>query len=148
MISKCSGEDQDHGELEEGLVGFGFSVAAGRDAGAVAHPGVAAFDRPAVFGLWVWGFEAAFLAAPDFAHGCAEGDRFAATAGTADARLDRSCAQRCFELGRVVAAVGPQLARLDATREQRVDERQQVAAFVFVAGREPDLERQPGRVDG
>jgi len=37
---------------------------------------------------------------------------------------------------------------VDAGSGQLIEQRQQMAALVFVAGREPDRERLPGRVDG
>lgn len=75
------------------------------------------------------------------------GGRLAAAAAFADPRLDATRAQRVFELPRVVAAVGPQLLGPVAGRAQRVDQGQQVGAFVFVAGAEPDLQRPAVRVD-
>lgn len=123
VISKCSGEDQDDRELEEGFVGFGFAFAAGGDAGTVAQPGIGALDRPAVFGLRVARFEPAFLAAPYLAGGCAGGDRLPGFASFADPRRDPPLTKLVFERGRVVAAVGPQLAGLDAARGKRVKQR-------------------------
>ena len=55
LISKWLGEDEDHAEVEEGEVVVGFAVAAGGDAAFCFQPGVGAFDRPAVTGLWVGG---------------------------------------------------------------------------------------------
>lgn len=134
VISKCGDEDEDHGELEEGFVGFGFAVAAGRDPAAVAHPAVGAFDRPAVACERVGCTEDAFSAAEHLAGGCAGGDLVARASAPADTRFDPAFAQLAFELARVVAAVGPQLAGLDAAFAQRVDERQQMPALVLVAG--------------
>lgn len=148
MISECAGEDEDHGELEEGFVGLGFTVAADVDAASVSQPAVGAFDWPAVAGEWVAGLEPAFLAAPDLAHGGTRRDRLAAAAGPADPWLDPALAQLAFELGGVVAAIGPQLGRLDAAPPERVEQGQQVASFVLVARGEPHRQRQPGRLDG
>lgn len=89
-----------------------------------------------------------FAAAEHLAGRCAGGDRFTGSAAPADLGFDPAFAQRGLQCARVVAAVGPQLLGLDATRAESVNERQQVATFVLVAGREPDLERQPGGVDG
>src|SRR6478672_4238825 len=65
VISKGAGEDQDHRELDEGLVGLGFAVAAGGDPAAGFQPGVGAFDLPALAALRVARFLLAFAAAPD-----------------------------------------------------------------------------------
>jgi hypothetical protein len=88
VISKCSGEDQDHGELEEGLVGVGFAVAAGRDSASVAEPGVGAFDRPALARKRIGGLEPALAATPDLAGWGVGGDRLAWLAGLADPGRD------------------------------------------------------------
>jgi hypothetical protein len=101
-----------------------------------------------VAGLSVGGSLSSFLAAPDGAGCCAGGQRLVAAAWLADPRLDPTLVQRLFELARGVAAVGPQLGRLDPALQQRVDERQQVPALVLVPGRQPHLQRPPGRVDG
>jgi len=65
----------------------------------------------------------------------------------ADPGRDLPFAELLFELFACVAAVGPQLARLDPAFAKRLQQRQQVPPFVLVAGRQPDLERQPGAVD-
>jgi hypothetical protein len=64
---KCAGEDDDHSELEEGVVGEGFAVAAGGDASHSFHPGVGAFDWQALAGLRVGGAQPSSPAAPDLA---------------------------------------------------------------------------------
>src|SRR5262245_35268677 len=51
------------------------------------------------------------------------------------------------ELVGEVASVGPDLERFEATRAERVEQRQQVGAFVLVAGAEADLQRDAGGVD-
>ena len=134
--------------MEEGEVVVGFAVAAGVDAAHCFEPGVGAFDGPAVACLWVTGFDASFFAAPDFAAALSVWDRVTGAAWLADARLDLPLGESLFERGGGVAAVCPELVGLDAGGGELVDERQQVAAFVFVAGGEPDRERFAGRVDG
>jgi hypothetical protein len=56
-----------------------------------------------------------------------------------------------FDLGAervaAVAAVGPDLCRLVAGKGECVEQRQQVRAFVFVAGPDPYPERPAVRVD-
>lgn len=148
VISKCSGEDQDHRELQEGLVGFGFAVAADRDPAAVSQPGGGAFDGPAVRCVRVGGLEDAFAAAAYLADGCAGGDLLAGVAPAADPRLDPAFAQRPFELPGVVAAVGAQLTRSDPALGERIEQRQQMPALVLVARRQPHLERPPVPIDG
>lgn len=148
MISKCSGEDQDHRELQEGLVVFGFAVASGRDPASVSEPGVGAFDGPAVAGLGVWRLEDPFAATADLPYPCVCGDLFARPTAPADARLDPAFAQRLFELPGVVAAVGPQLTRSDPALGKRIKQRQQMAALVLVARREPHLKGPPAPIDG
>ena len=82
--------------MEEGEVVVGFAVAAGGDAAHCFQPGVGAFDRPAVAGLWVAGFDASFLAAPDFAAALSWWDRVAGSAWLADAGADLPFLQRSF----------------------------------------------------
>ena len=62
--------------------------------------------------------------------------------------FDLAGAQGVFELFGVVAAVGPELAGLDPATGECVQEREQVAAFVFVPGGQPDFERLPVAIDG
>ena len=45
-------------------------------------------------------------------------------------------------------AFGPELAGLDPATGECVQEREQVAAFVFVPGGQPDFERLPVAIDG
>lgn len=115
--------DEDHCDLQEGEVVGAFSVLAGVDAGETVQPGVGPFDRPALPGLGVGGFQPAFLAPPDFPDGGAFGDRLAGPAGLADPRLDPSLPERFCQYSRGVAAVGPQLAGPDPLAEQLVDQR-------------------------
>ena len=129
--------------MEEGEVVVGFAVAAGRDAAFGFEPGVGAFDRPAVAGLRVGGFQPAFLAAPDLAGLGACGDRLAAPARLADAGLDPPLADRLLEFGGGIAAVGPALRGQDPACGERVEQRQRVAPLVFAAARQPDRERLP-----
>lgn len=84
--------------MEEGEVVVGFAVAAGCDPPFCFQPGVGAFDRPAVAGLRVGGFQLAFLAAPDLTGLGACGDRLAAPAWLADAGFDPSIADLLLEL--------------------------------------------------
>ncbi len=123
MISKWSGEDEDHAEVEEGEVVVGFAVATGGDPAFRFQPGVGAFDRPAVSGLRITGLEPAFLAAPDHAGGLGDWDRFVRQTSLADPRLDLALAECLFERSGVVAAVCPDLAGTDLALEQRVDQR-------------------------
>ena len=74
-------------------------------------------------GLWVGGFGVASAAAPDFACGCAVGDRVAGAAAFADARFDLAVAECLFDCLGVVAAVGPELVGVDAAFGERVEER-------------------------
>jgi hypothetical protein len=97
LISKRFGQDEDHRELEEGLVGVGFAVAAGGDAAAGFQPGVGAFDGPAVAGLRVAGLGRAFAAAPDGRRLLWR--RLAAAAPLADPRLDPAREQLLLEFG-------------------------------------------------
>ena len=98
--------------------------------------------------MWVTGFDASFFAAPDFAAALSVWDRVTGAAWLADARLDLPLGESLFERGGGVAAVCPQLVGVDAGRGELVEQWQQVAAFVFVAGCEPDRERLSVRVDG
>ena len=98
--------------------------------------------------MWVAGFDASLFAAPDFAAALSVGDRVTGAAWLADAGADFAFGESLLERARGVAAVGPELVGMDAGRGELVEQRQQVAAFVFVAGREPDRERLAGRVDG
>jgi hypothetical protein len=90
----------------------------------------------------------AFAAAPDLVAGRAGRARVAGAAAFADPRFDLAGLQGLLELFGVVAAVGPELARLDPALGERVQEREQVAAFVFVAGGQPDFEWLTVAVDG
>jgi hypothetical protein len=99
-------------------------------------------------GLWIVAALVSLLAAPDLAAGGAGRDWLAASARLADPRFDLPASERVFERGCGVAAVGPQLSGSDAAPAQFIEQRQQVSAFVLVACREPDRERQPGGVDG
>lgn len=134
--------------MEEGEVVVGFAVAAGGDAAHCFEPGVGAFDGPAVSCLWVAGFDASFFAAPDFAPLLSCWDRVACSAWLADARLDPPLGESLLERFGGVAAVCPELVGMDAGGGELVEQRQQVAAFVFVAGSEPDRERLTALVDG
>ena len=134
--------------MEEGEVVVGFAVAAGVDAAHCFEPGVGAFDGPAVACLWVAGFDASLFAAPDFAAALSGGDRVAGAAWLADAGADFAFGESLFERAGGVAAVCPELVGVDAGRGELVEQWQQVAAFVFVAGCEPDRERLSVRVDG
>ena len=129
--------------MEEGEVVVGFAVAAGGDAAFCFQPGVGAFDRPAVTGLWVGGAKASFFSAPDFACGSAGGDRLVFAAWLADPWLDAAGEEGVFEFVRGVAAVGPELAGLDPALGEEVEQRQQMSTLVFVAGREPDASGAP-----
>lgn len=134
--------------MEEGEVVVGFAVAAGGDAAHCFEPGVGAFDGPAVAGLWVAGFEASLFAAPDFAALLSGWDRVACSPWLADARLDLPLCESLLERFGGVAAVCPELVGVDAGGGELVEQWQQVAAFVFVAGGEPDRERLAALVDG
>lgn len=134
--------------MEEGEVVVGFAVVSGVDAAHCFEPGVGAFDGPAVACLWVACFDASFFAVPDFAAALSVGDRVACSSWLADARLDLPLGESLLERAGGVAAVCPELVGVDAGGGELVDERQQVAAFVFVAGCEPDREWLAGRVDG
>ncbi len=134
--------------MEEGEVVVGFAVAAGGDAAFGFQPGVGTFDGPALTGERVWGFRLALAAAPDLAPGRAGWEWVAGAAAFADPGFDLAGAQGVFELFGVVAAVGPELAGLDPATGECVQEREQVAAFVFVPGGQPDFERLPVAIDG
>jgi len=82
------------------------------------------------------------------AAGLAGKQRVAFAAATADLGGDPACGEFGAEWVAAVAAVGPDLARPVTARVERVDERQQVRAFVLVAGSEPHLERPALPVDG
>jgi hypothetical protein len=138
----------DHAEAEEREVVVVLDVAAGRDPALCFQPGVRALDRPAVASLRVAGRELAFLAAPDLAGELAGGNRIPGAAPLADPGLDPAFAQGLRERARVVAAIGPELAGPDPACKERVDERQQMAALVLVASREPDRKRRPAGVYG
>jgi len=148
LVSKWPGEDEDHAEVEEGEVVVGFAVAAGGDAAFGFQPGVGTFDGPALTGERVWGFRLALAAAPDLAPRRAGWEWVAGAAAFADPGFDLAGAQGVFELFGVVAAVGPELAGLDPATGECVQEREQVAAFVFVPGGQPDFERLPVAIDG
>ena len=134
--------------MEEGEVVVGFAVAAGGDAAFGFQPGVGTFDGPALTGERVWGFRLALAAAPDLAPRRAGWEWVAGAAAFADPGFDLAGAQGVFELCGVVAAVGPELAGLDPATGECVQEREQVAAFVFVPGGQPDFERLPVAIDG
>jgi hypothetical protein len=127
--------------VEEGEVVGGFAVASGCDSAFCFEPSVGAFDREAVAGERVGGFDVAFAAAGDLAGWGAGGDRVAGAAAFADPRLDLSFGELMADRGGVVAAVGADLDRLDAALGERVDQRDQVTLFVLVAGGESNLER-------
>src|SRR5262249_36380279 len=59
VLSKCevesAAEDEGGCEVGEGEEEFGSSFPAGVEAAVVVQPGVGAFDRPALVGLWVAG---------------------------------------------------------------------------------------------
>ena len=90
----------------------------------------------------------AFAAAPDLALALVGVGWLAGAAAFADPGFDLAGAQGVFELCGVVAAVGPELAGLDPATGECVQEREQVAAFVFVPGGQPDFERLPVAIDG
>ena len=140
--------DEDHAEVEEGEVVVGFAVAAGCGAAFRFQPGVGALDRPAVAGVRVTCFGCAFLAAPDLASDLVGGGWLVGPAASAEPRFDRAVAEGLLERERVVATVGPHLAGDEAPPDQRVDERQQMAALVLVAGRQPHLKRNAVGVYG
>ena len=127
---------------------FWSSFPADIDASPGAEPAVGAFDWPAVAAGGVGGLEATAASAPDFADGCAFGDRVACSAWSADAWLDRAGAHRLLQRGRGIAAVGPELAGRQTTRLQSVKQRQQMGALVLVAGTDPDRKRGTGGIDG
>jgi hypothetical protein len=134
--------------VEEGEVVVGVAVSSGGDPPSCFQPGVGAFDGPAVAGLRVAGFDTSFFAAPDFAADLFGRDRVAGSAWLADPRLDLALGESLLERGGGVATVCPELVGVDAGGGELVEQWQQVAAFVFVAGGEPDRERLAGRVDG
>jgi hypothetical protein len=68
-------------------------------------------------------------------------------AALADLGSDAAFAELVAEGVAAVTAVGPDLCRLVAGRGQAVEQRQQMGAFVFVAGPEPYLERPAVGVD-
>lgn len=72
----------------------------------------------------------------------------AAAAAFADHRLDAALGELVAQRLGVVAAVGPDLGWPQTAGEQLVDQRQQVPAFVLVAGGQPDSERGAVCVDG
>jgi len=148
LISKRPREDDDHPQLEKGEVVGGLAVTAGGDPAQRLQPSVRALDRPAVAGLRVTCLQPPLLASPNLARRGTGRDRVARPPRFADPRLDRSFAQCLLECRRGVAAVGPELARTDPGLGERVDQRQQVALLVLVAGRKPDGEGAPERVDG
>lgn len=133
--------------MEEGEVVLGLAVSPSGDAALPLQPGVRPFDREAVAGLRVAAAQPPLGAAPDLAHGRTGRDRLACATWLRDVRFDLPLAQRLLELAPGVAAVGPELARTDAARGEGVEEREQVAALVLVAGREPDLEREAVGLD-
>ena len=82
------------------------------------------------------------------AAGLAGEEWVAGAAAFADLGFDGARAEFVAQTLAAVAAVGPDLLRLVAGGAERVDQRQQVGAFVFVAGAERDLQRPAAAVDG
>ena len=133
MVSECvvesAADDEGGGELGEGEVELGSSFPAGAEASLVVQPGVGAFDRPALVGVFV-------------ADASGSGFAFAR-----DARRDAAFAERVAEPVGVIAAVGEQAGRpvlaAAATAAQaghRVDRSKRVYAIVPVA--RPQQQRQ------
>jgi hypothetical protein len=148
VISKWFREDEDHSEVKECEVVVGFAVASGADPSFGFEPGVGGFDGPAVAGLGVAGLGLPAFSAPDLACRGALRDRVARAPWPADPGFDSSLDQSSLVLSAVVAAVGPELAGMDLTFEQFVGQGQQLVAFIDIAGRQPDRERQPVGVYG
>ena len=139
--------DERGGGLDDGEPVVGVSLPAGGDAAPVAQPAVGAFDRPTMSAERVARLQTLAIAADNGADDELGRRQFAFAAARADHRLELAQPQLRTQLAAVVAAVGPQLARADATGEQFVDKRQQLPAFVLVAGPDSERERDPSGVD-
>ena len=88
----------------------------------------------------VAGSEHLFAAAGAGSGGLAFEEWIAGAAAFADLGGDVALAERVAERVAAVAAVGPELLGLVAGGAERVDQRQQVRAFVLVAGADTDRE--------
>jgi hypothetical protein len=139
--SQCAAEDDEDGEGEVGEVDVAVGFGADGEPSEAAEPGVGAFDDPAVAGEWVAGAGDAFAPACAWSGGLVGEEWIACPAAFADLGCDAAGAELVAEGIAAVAAISPDLARLVAEIGERVDERQQVRAFVFVAGADPDLQR-------
>jgi hypothetical protein len=146
--SQCAGEDDGECEGEVGEVDLAVGFGAGVESFEAAEPGVGAFDDPAVAGVRVACADVVFAAASFRLSGLlVVGGWVAGAAALADLRDDRPFEECLAQRVAAVAAVGPDRERPVAGRPDRVDQGEQVGAFVFVAGAEPDLERPAVRVD-
>ena len=141
MNSQCAAEDDDEGDGEVGEVDVAVGFGADGESSEASEPGVCSFDDPAVAGEWVAGAGDAFASAGSGPACLAGAEWVAGSASFADLRGDAAGAELLAEGFAAVAAVGPDLAGLVAGGGQRVDQRQQVCAFVFVAGSDPHLQR-------
>ena len=97
---------------------------------------------------WAVGAGDAFAAACPRPVCLAGGEWVARSAAFADLWGDAAFLDCSAEWVAAVAAIGPNLDGLVAGGGERVNEWQQVRAFVFVAGAEPDCERPAVGVDG
>jgi hypothetical protein len=145
--SQCAGEDDGEREGEVGEVGVAVGFGADGEAFEAAEPGVGAFDDPAVAGVRVAGADVVFAAAAFRVSGFAGWEWVAVAAALADLGGHSALFDLAAERVAAVAAVGPDLAWPVAGAGECVDQRQQVRAFVFVAGPEAYLERPAVRVD-
>lgn len=133
-------EGEGGGDVDDGEPVVGVAFPAGGDAAPVVEPAVGAFDDPAVAGVGVaWAGCWPVGAADD---GCAGGDGVAGAAAFADHGLDAAFGDGVAQWLAVVAAVGPELVGAQAAGEELVQQRQQLLAFVVVAG--PDRQRKGG----
>ena len=139
--SQCSAEDDEEGEGEVGEVDVAVGFGADGESSEAAEPGVGAFDDPAVAGEWVAGAGDAFASAGAWPACLVGEERVACSAAFADLGSHSAGAELFAKGFAAVAAVGPDLAGLVADVGERVDERQQMRAFVFVAGADPDVQR-------
>jgi hypothetical protein len=139
-VDRERGRGLDHREPE-----LGAAFPTGRDPAPVLKPAVRPFDLPAVTAKRIRALGLETAAAMDKPG--AGRERVAAAAAFADHRLDFPRAELLANRLAVVAAIGPQLRGPDPSGKHVLHQRYQVAAFVLVAGADPDRERRPARVD-
>ena len=120
---------------------------AGVESAEASEPGVGSFDDPAVAGFGVASPDDFLAASGAGPWGLAGEFGVAGAAAAADSRGRFAGADGVAEGVAAVAAVGPDLFWLVAGLADGVEQRQQVRAFVLVAGPEPCLDGPAVRFD-